>query len=232
MSSFHTGRCSFPVVVLSLEMKLPFALLLTVWGCVTATSDERGSGLRAKLSSIEDPNTTNNVLVVYYSYTAGGCTERMAKAVGEGAANTSATVRVQRVNETSCDDVTWANAVVVGSPVHFANPASEIVKWFEDLQNVCFGWPLTQLENKIGGAFVDGGGEDKGKDAVFQAIHGALLSMRFIMRGCTEGTCNAWGATATNPDHGGPPTPLSADEVLGCNNLGMKMAELSQKIWH
>lgn len=178
-------------------------------------------------------NDTNNVLIVFYSFSEGGCTQRMAEEVAAGAAGTNTVVKTQRVNETSCDDVSWANALIVGSPVHFANPASDVVRFFEDLQNVCFGWPLTALEKKVGGAFVDGGGEDKGKDTTLQSIFGALLSMRFVVRGCNNGTCNAWGATATNLDHPGQPgKPLTADEVAGARDLGARIAELSAIIWH
>jgi hypothetical protein len=78
----------------------------------------------------------------------------------------------------------------------------------------------------------DGGGGGQHQHRQQQSIFGALLSMRFVVRGCNDGTCNAWGATATNPDHGGPPTPLDADEVAAARDLGGKMAELATIIWH
>ena len=198
-----------------------------------AIDNAGGAGSAVGATGREGNSTNNNVLVVYYSFTADGCTARMATEVAAGAKSANASVKLQRVNETSCDDVSWADAVIVGSPVHFANPASDVVAFFEDLQNVCFGWPLTALEKKVGGAFVDGGGQDKGKDTTLQSIHGALLSMRFVVRGCVEGTCNAWGATATNLDHPGHPgSLLTDDEVAGCRDLGTKIAELSAIVWH
>ena len=154
-------------------------------------------------------------------------------AAGVNASNYSTAVKVQLVNETSCDDVSWADGVIVGSPVHFSNPASDVLKFFEDLQNVCFGWPLTALEKKVGGVFVDGGGESKGKDTTMVAMHNALFALRFVLRGCVEGTCNAWGASATNLDHPGVPgKPLTADEVAGAQNLGQVITELATIIWH
>jgi NAD(P)H dehydrogenase (quinone) len=193
----------------------------------------RPAGTHQKGTGEADSHTTNNVLIVFYSFTSGGCTERMAHEVANGAAAANATVKVQRVNETSCDDVAAADALIVGSPVHFANPASDVLRFFEDLQNVCFGWPLTALEKKVGGAFADGGGESKGKDTTLQAIVSALLALRMVVRGCNDGTCNEWGAAATNLDHPGQPAPpLTADEVAGARDLGAKIAELSAIIWH
>jgi NAD(P)H dehydrogenase (quinone) len=199
------------------------------------TASPSGKGASRGNSSNNNNNnaTTNNVLVVFYSFTPGGCTERMAREVANGAAAANASVKVQRVNETSCQDVAEADALIVGSPVHFANPASDIIRFFEDLQNVCFGWPLTALEKKVGGAFADGGGESKGKDTTMQAIVSALLALRMVVRGCNDGTCNEWGAAATNLDHPGQPAPpLTADEVAGARDLGAKIAELSAIIWH
>ena len=202
------------------------AMLLSVLSAATALT-------RRPHSVAVADDTSPKVLIVYYSFTADGCTARMAKEVEAGALAANATVKTLPVNETTCDDVSWADAVIIGSPVHFANPASDITKFFEDLQNVCFGWPLVQLEKKVGGAFVDGGGQDKGKDTTLQSIHGALMSMRFVVRGCNNGTCNAWGATATNLDHPGQPgKPLTTDEVAACQDLGAVITELAAIIWH
>ena len=218
------------IFVYNLAMRWTAVLLLTLSWCSQLVDSH---SLRNTAVAKVGNSTTNNVLIVYYSFTKGGCTERMADEVAIGAAAANATVRVQRVNETSCDDVKWADALIVGSPVHFANPASDVIAFFEYVQDECFGWPLTALELKVGGVFVDGGGEDKGKDPTMQSIQGAMLSMRFVVRGCNEGTCNAWGATATNLDHPGKPAPpLTDDEVAASQDLGKKIAELSDLIWH
>jgi NAD(P)H dehydrogenase (quinone) len=60
------------------------------------------------------------VLVVYHSAT--GNTEKMAQGVAEGAKAVPGTsVVLKRVGEVATNDLSSADAVIVGSPVYFAN---------------------------------------------------------------------------------------------------------------
>src|SRR5262245_42746578 len=71
------------------------------------------------------------VLVVYHSAT--GNTEKMAQGVAEGAkAVPGTTVVLKRVSEVAAADLSSCDAVIVGSPVYFANMSGEVKTFFDN----------------------------------------------------------------------------------------------------
>jgi len=110
---------------------------------------------------------------------------------------------------------------------------SAVAKLFlEQLQTKCFGWPVTQLRNKVGAAFATGGHPDSGKDATMATIQAAWRGMRMVTVGCDcdgDGvacSCNPWGAAATNPD-GANQTALAPADALGGKTLGERIVEVA-----
>jgi len=97
------------------------------------------------------------ILVTFYSGSASQYTAKLAAEVAAGASDAGATVTLLRTNETSCADLEAADGIALGSPVYWAGLSSEAKRFLEDIQNVCFGWPVTQLTNKAGGAFATAG---------------------------------------------------------------------------
>src|SRR6266496_3652416 len=71
------------------------------------------------------------VLVVYHSAT--GNTEKMAQGVAEGAKAVSGTsVVLKRVGEVAANDLSSSDAVIVDSPVYFANMSGEVKTFFDN----------------------------------------------------------------------------------------------------
>src|SRR6266480_2173509 len=71
------------------------------------------------------------VLVTFHSGT--GNTEKMAQGVADGAKGVSGTsVVFKRVGEVAANDLLSADAVVVGSPVYFANMSGEVKTFFDN----------------------------------------------------------------------------------------------------
>jgi flavorubredoxin len=69
------------------------------------------------------------VLVAYHS--ANGNTEKMAQGVVDGVkAATGATAVLKKVGEVTADDLLSADAVIIGSPVYFANMAGDVKVFF------------------------------------------------------------------------------------------------------
>eukprot|EP01062_Namystynia_karyoxenos_P079451 TRINITY_DN8381_c1_g1_i1.p3 TRINITY_DN8381_c1_g1~~TRINITY_DN8381_c1_g1_i1.p3 ORF type:complete len:235 (+),score=79.57 TRINITY_DN8381_c1_g1_i1:77-706(+) len=173
-----------------------------------------------------------NVLVAYYSNSSVHWTRRLAKEVAHGAASTGAPTRLVSIQEATCDDVRWADAIALGSPVYWATIASPAKAWIERLQNDCFGWPLTQLRNKVGAAFCTGGHLSTGKDATMDAILTAWRAMEMIAVGCIctpqspNCSCNPWGASATHADSSNA-TDLQPFEIDGGRSLGARMVEVA-----
>ena len=130
-------------------------------------------------------------------------TALLASEVATGAADAGGIVRLSRTNETSCDDLLWADGIALGTPVTWGGMSSTAKAFLEDVQTACFGWPVTQLLNKVGVAFATGGQLDNGKDPAMAQILTAWRAMHMVVVGCDCGsncTCNAWGASATDLD--------------------------------
>ena len=119
------------------------------------------------------------VLVVYYSQT--GHTKTMAEAVARGAK--LATVILKTVSEATSADVLAADAIIVGSPVYNANVAPEVQAFINR-------WPFdgSPLKDKIGAAFVTGGGISTGEELVRVNILHSMLVFGMVVVGGPEWT--------------------------------------------
>jgi NAD(P)H dehydrogenase (quinone) len=121
------------------------------------------------------------VLVTYHSAT--GNTEKMAQVVAEGAKAVSGTsVVLKRVGEVIGDDLSSADAVIVGSPVYVGNMSGQ-VKTFFDNWGLKFdlGTGTGKMRNKVGAAFATGGGFSSGKEVTILTILGAMLIHQMIV---------------------------------------------------
>ncbi len=76
---------------------------------------------------------TVKVLVAYHSLT--GNTEKMARGVAEGAESVPGTVvEVSLVGEVRAEQLFASDAIVVGSPVYWANMSGEVKSFFDNWQ--------------------------------------------------------------------------------------------------
>ena len=132
-----------------------------------------------------------HILVVYYSAT--GNVARLAGAVGQGAADAGADVRVRRVAETapteaiasnprwqnylaredlddvvSLDDVTWANGMAIGSPTRFGGPASQLKAFLDTTGGL---WMQGALMDKVCTAFTSASTAHGGVESTVLAIN-------------------------------------------------------------
>jgi NAD(P)H dehydrogenase (quinone) len=158
------------------------------------------------------------VLIAYHSVT--GNTEKMAQGVAEGAKSVSeANVVLKKVSEVTADDLLACDALIVGSPVYFANMAGEVKTFFDNwLLKFRFVFTDFKMRNKIGGAFVTGGAISNGKETTMQSIHAAMLinQMSVVSGG------GAFGASATT----GPDSPgIDEKELDAARALGKRVAE-------
>lgn len=95
------------------------------------------------------------ILIVYA--TDWGSTKKMAETVAAGVETVDgATATVKTAEETTPDDVTAADGLILGSPVHMGSMDWR-VKQFID--KVCGGlWMGDKIVGKVGAVFVSGGG--------------------------------------------------------------------------
>lgn len=159
------------------------------------------------------------VLVAYHSLT--GNTERMAKAVAEGAKGLSGTdVVMKRVEEVTADDLFSSDALVVGSPVYWSNMSGDVKTFFDNWQFKFGVFPEFKMKNKIGAAFATGGQVSSGKEVAMLTILAAMLGNQMIV---VSGG-GAFGASATTE---GDSPGIDNKELADARSLGRRVAEVA-----
>jgi len=131
-----------------------------------------------------------NVSIIYYSAT--GTVHALAQAAAEGAEKAGAQVRLRKVAESatreaidarpawaqhiadsadiaeaSLDDLTWADAVLFGSPTRFGNPASQLRTFMEGTAAL---WFQGQLADKVYSAFTASNTAHGGQESTLLAL--------------------------------------------------------------
>ena len=165
---------------------------------------------------------TVNVLIAYHSLT--GNTERMAEAVAEGARAVEATrVITKRVGQVTAEDLFSADAVIVGSPVYWANMAGEVKTFFDNWQFKFGVFPDFKMRNKVGAAFATGGQISSGKEFTMLSILAAMLSNQMIV--VSDG--GAFGTSATTE---GDIPGIDDKELAAARQLGQRVVEVARMV--
>jgi NAD(P)H dehydrogenase (quinone) len=152
----------------------------------------------------------SRVIVLYYSRT--GNTEKMARAVAEGARELGAEVEVAPVDGFKVDRLKEFDGIVVGSPVYYGTMAAEVKKLFDDSVRFHGG-----LKGKVGGAFSSSANLAGGNETTIMDILQAMLIHGMVVQGTHSG------------DHYGPVALGAPDKraIEGCRELGRRVACLA-----
>ena len=175
------------------------------------------------VAGAEEQNAyTVKVLVAYHS--VSGNTERMAEAVAEGAKGVPGTaVVMKRVGQVTSDDLFSSDAIVVGSPVYWANMSGEVKTFFDNWQFKFGVFPEFKMKNKIGAAFATGGQLSSGKEVTMLTILAAMLGNQMIV---VSGG-GAFGASATTE---GDSPGIDNKELADAQVLGRRVAEVAAMV--
>jgi NAD(P)H dehydrogenase (quinone) len=167
----------------------------------------------------EDAPSPIKVLVTYHSLS--GNTERMAEAVVEGARSVPGTHTViKRVGQVMAEDLFSADAVIVGSPVYWANMSGEVKTFFDNWQFKFGIFPEFKMKNKVGAAFTTGAQISGGKELTMLTILAAMLGNQMIV---VSGG-GAFGASATTE---GDSPGIDKKELADAKALGRRVAEVA-----
>lgn len=134
------------------------------------------------------------IAVIHYSAT--GNVHRLATAIGEGAADAGADVRIRRVRElaseeaiaanarwaahheamageaeATLDDLAWCDGVALGSPTRFGLPAAPLKQFLDQTGGL---WAKGLLVDKVGTAFTSASTHHGGLEATILAINTVL----------------------------------------------------------
>jgi NAD(P)H dehydrogenase (quinone) len=160
-----------------------------------------------------------NVLVAYHSVT--GNTEKMAQGVADGAKTVpGATVVLKRVGDVVANDLISSDALIVGSPVYFANMSGEVKTFFDNWSLKFDLFRDRKMRNKVGAGFATGLAVSSGKEFTILGIFAAMLNNQMIIvRGG-----GGFGASATT----GPESPgIDEKELAAARDLGKRVAEVA-----
>ena len=159
------------------------------------------------------------VLVTYHSAT--GNTEKMAQGVAEGAKGVSGTtVVIKRVGDVTSNDLVSSDAVIVGSPVYFANMSGEVKTFFDNWSLKFDLFRDRKMRDKVGAAFATGAGISAGKEFTILGIFAAMLNNQMLIVSGGGG----FGASATT----GPDSPgIDEKELAFARDLGQRVAEVA-----
>src|SRR5207249_12045256 len=97
------------------------------------------------------------------------------------------------VSEVSGPDLFSSDALIVGSPVYWANMSGEVKTFFDNWQFKFGVFPEFKMRNKVGAAFTTGGQVSGGKELTMLTILAAMLGNQMMV---VSGG-GASGATAT-----------------------------------
>ena len=158
------------------------------------------------------------VLIAYYS--PSGSTKKLAESIGEGARSVEGVeVVLAPIGEVSPQNLLDAQAILLGSPVYNGNIAPAVQEFINS-------WPFEgrPMKDKLGAAFVTGGGISIGEEGVMLDILRAMLIQGMLVMGGadTEAAFGASAITGEGPFVGGILDPIFLAKGFG---LGKRVAE-------
>ncbi len=157
--------------------------------------------------------TMPSVLIVYYS--RSGNTEKMAQLIGDAVKQEGVQVTIQRVEDTSLEDLTKHDGIIAGSPTYYGSMAWELKKLIDDSVKL-----HGRLDGKAGGAFTSAANIGGGNETTILDILNAWLIHGMVVQGDPQG------------DHYGRVSINAPDERVEkqCRRYGQRFAALVKKI--
>jgi len=170
------------------------------------------------------------ILVAYYSRT--GNTEKMARAVAEGAIQVPGVVAtLNKVADASKEELEAAHGIILGCPTYFANIPGEMKTVIDD-----WNWKMgVDFTDKIGGAFATAGGRAGGHGHVVTSLLLFMLNNRMVVAGPlyrNEKTGSIWGEPGAVAIIGPLDSEVSEQEQNTARNLGQRIATLARTAKH
>jgi NAD(P)H dehydrogenase (quinone) len=157
------------------------------------------------------------VFIQYYSKT--GHTQQMAELVAQGATSVEGIeVRMKTIDESTIDDVFWADGIALGTPCHLASVSWEVKKFWDEIVGEAWG----KIDGKIGCAFSSSGGLGGGAELTCMELLTIMMNYGMMVFGVTD-----YVAPLRTLHYGAalPGAPRTQAEKEICIRLGQRLAE-------
>lgn len=176
------------------------------------------------------------VLISYHS--DYGNTRKMAEAIAAGykAADGVAVIDLKLAEMTGLDDLTQADVIILGTPVHMGSMAWPVKKLIDEAGKL---WMEGALEGKVGGVFATGGGfggAGGGVEQTLVSLHSNFLEHGMIVVGFPKslpgyaGGGLQWGPCGRSGNHEGMPAALSDGSLSAARSYGAHIAEVAARL--
>jgi len=176
-----------------------------------------------------------NILISYHSDYSN--TEKMAQAIAAGAkAAINSTVVLKQAVDTTLDDLTDADLIFFGTPVHMGSMAWQLKQLIDKAGKL---WMENLLEGKVGAVFATGGGfggGGGGVEATMISLHSNFLEHGMTVIGFPKslpGYADAglqWGPYARCGNHEGMPQSISDTQLVAARAYGGHVAEKALRL--
>lgn len=165
------------------------------------------------------------VLIIYDSRT--GNTEKMAKAVEQGARKADADVRLKKVDKAELSDLEWADGIIFGSPNYFGGMSARMKEFIDSLTGLL---EKGKLKNKVGAAFTSADCRGTGAEITILSLLTAMFSHEMVIvsaPGREPGWPGTYGVIADGVAAIGSPDEKMLDN---CKRLGKQVADVAKKL--
>lgn len=190
------------------------------------------------------------VAVIYYSAT--GSVHRLAQAIGDGAQERGAEVRVRQVAElappeaiagnpdwqahhdatagepvATLDDLAWADAYVLGTPTRFGNVSSQLKQFIDTAGGL---WMEGTLAGKVASSFTSAMNVNGGQESTILALNNVFYHWGSIIvpPGYTDQRVFASGGNPYGISSSGAPTDADLDAA---RHQGERVADVAAKLF-
>jgi NAD(P)H dehydrogenase (quinone) len=160
------------------------------------------------------------VLIAYDSYS--GNTERMAKAVADGARLAGAEVTLKRVDEVAVEDFFENDGFAFGTPTHCGVMSTKMNRLFNEVAMPAWG----KMKGKVGVAFSSSGGFGGGNELAVMSLITMMLNYGMLVFGVPD-----YVAPRVTLHYGAVSVGAPGEEELrACRLLGERLVEMARMV--
>jgi len=174
-------------------------------------------------------------LIVYHS--DYGNTEKMARSIAAGVrAASSVEIDLKQAANASPQDLTDADVIFFGTPVHMGSMAWQLKRLIDDAAKL---WMENALAGKVGGVFVTGGGfggAAGGAELTMMSLYSHFLEQGMTVVGFPKDAIAyadgglQWGPYARTGNHEGMPAGITDAQLAAARSYGAHVIEIAESL--